>query len=86
MRHWPLLNIALRNLGRNRGRTLAAVLTVASGVGAYLLAGGYINWVFEDMREATIHSQLGHIQIVRPQFFDKGIADPYRFLLPADDK
>ena len=86
MRHWPLLNIALRNLGRNRGRTLAAVLTVASGVVAYLLAGGYINWVFEDMREATIHSQLGHIQIVRPQFFDKGIADPYRFLLPSDDK
>lgn len=86
MHNWPLLNIALRNLGRNRGRTLAAALTVASGVIAYLLAGGYINWVFVDMREATIHSQLGHIQVVRPQFFDKGIADPYQFLLPADGK
>lgn len=86
MHNWPLLNIALRNLGRNRGRTLAAVLTVASGVIAFLLAGGYINWVFVDMREATIHSQLGHIQIVRPQFFDKGIADPYKFLLPPEGK
>lgn len=86
MHNWPLLNIALRNLGRNRGRTLAAVLTVASGMIAYLLAGGYINWVFVDMREATIHSQLGHIQIVRPQFFDKGIADPYEFLLPTEDR
>lgn len=86
MHNWPLLNIALRNLGRNRGRTLAAVLTVASGVIAFLLAGGYINWVFVDMREATIHSQLGHIQIVRPQFFDKGIADPYQFLLPPEGK
>ena len=84
MHYWPLLNIALRNLGRNRGRTLAAVFTVASGVIAFLLAGGYINWVFVDMREATIHSQLGHIQIVRPQFFDKGIATPYEFLLPAE--
>lgn len=84
MHYGPLLKIALRNLGRNRGRTLAAVLTVASGVVAFLLAGGYINWVFVDMREATIHSQLGHIQIVRPQFFDKGIATPYEFLLPAE--
>lgn len=86
MHYGLLLKIALLNLGRNRGRTLAAVMAVASGVIAFLLAGGYINWVFVDMREATIHSQLGHIQIVRPQFFDKGIATPYEFLLPADGK
>lgn len=48
-----------------------------------MLAGGFIAWIFQDMREATIHSQLGHAQIVRPGFFDKGIADPYAFLLPA---
>ena len=35
------------------------------------------------MREATIHSQLGHVQIVRPGYFEKGIADPYSFLLPG---
>lgn len=76
-------SLALRNLGRNRSRTLVAMLTVASGVVAFLLAGGFIAWIFEDMREATIRSQLGHAQIVRPGFFDKGIADPYAFLLPA---
>jgi len=86
MHYGLLLKIALLNLGRNRGRTLAAIMAVASGVIAYLLAGGYINWVFVDMREATIHSQLGHVQIVRPQFFDKGIASPYDFLLPAEGK
>lgn len=86
MQHGVFLGLALRNLGRNTGRTVAAVLTVASGVIAYLLAGGYIAWVFEDMREATIHSQLGHIQIVRSHFFEKGIADPYAFLLPADER
>jgi putative ABC transport system permease protein len=78
------LRLALRNLGRNRNRTGVAVFTVASGVIAFLLAGGFIAWIFQDMREATIHSQLGHAQIVRPAFFDKGIADPYAFLLPAD--
>lgn len=76
--------IATRNLRRNTNRTLVAVLTVAGGVVAFLLAGGFIAWIFENMREGTIHSQLGHIQIVRPNYFEKGIADPYAFLLPAE--
>ncbi len=63
---------------------MAGVFTVASGVVAYLLAGGFIAWIFQDMREATIHSQLGHAQIVRPDFLERGIANPYGFLLPAD--
>jgi putative ABC transport system permease protein len=78
------LRLALRNLARNTSRTLVAVGTVASGVIAFLLAGGFIHWIFQDMREATIHSQLGHAQIVRPDFFEKGIADPYAYLLPVD--
>jgi putative ABC transport system permease protein len=78
------LRLALRNLTRNRNRTLIAMLTVAGGITAFLLAGGFIDWVFDNMREATIHSQLGHIQIVRPGYFEKGIADPYAFLLPGN--
>ena len=74
--------LASRNLRRNTRRTLVATLTVAFGIVAYLLAGGFIAWIFEQMREGTIHSQLGHIQIVRPDYFEKGIADPYAFLLP----
>jgi putative ABC transport system permease protein len=76
--------LAFRNLSRNKQRTLVAIMTVASGVIAYLLAGGFIAWIFQDMREATIHSELGHAQIVRPGFFDKGIADPYAYLLPLN--
>jgi putative ABC transport system permease protein len=76
------LRIAILNLRRNTRRTLVATLSVAGGVVAFLLAGGFIAWIFHDMREATIHSQLGHIQIVRPGYFEKGIADPYAYLLP----
>jgi putative ABC transport system permease protein len=75
--------LASRNLRRNASRTIVAVLTVAGGIVAFLLAGGFIAWIFQDMRESTIHSQLGHIQIVRPAYYEKGIADPYAFLLPA---
>lgn len=76
--------LALRNLKRHRGRTAVAVLTVAAGLVAFLLAGGFIEWIFENMRESTIRSQLGHIQVVRPGYLEKGIADPYRFLLPTN--
>lgn len=78
-----LLRLAVLNLLRNRNRTTVAVLTVAGGVVAFLLAGGFINWIFHDMRDATIRSQLGHFQIVRPGFFEQGLADPYAYLLPA---
>ncbi|MBL8374153.1 FtsX-like permease family protein [Accumulibacter sp.] len=77
------IRLAIRNLRRNTQRTLVAVGTVAFGVIAFLLAGGFIEYIFEQIREATIHSQLGHLQIVRPGYFDRGIADPYAFLLPA---
>lgn len=75
--------LAFRNLWRNPSRTAISVLSVAGGVVAFLLASGFIEWIFQDMRESTIRSQLGHLQIVKPHYFEKGIADPYAFLLPA---
>lgn len=78
--------VAARNLKRNRNRTAIAVLTVAGGLIAYLLAGGFIEWIFENMRESTIRSQLGHIQIVKPGYLEKGIADPYSYLLPSQSE
>lgn len=80
------VRIAALNLRRNRNRTLVGVLTIAIGLVAYLLAGGFIEWIFENMRESTIRSQLGHIQIVKPGYFEKGIADPYNYLLPASSQ
>ncbi|MDP1537167.1 MAG: ABC transporter permease [Burkholderiales bacterium] len=79
------LRLAVRNLLRNTRRSAVAVLTVGAGIAAYLLAGGFVAYIFQEMREATIHSHLGHIQIVRPGYFDKGIADPFAHLLPKDD-
>lgn len=73
--------LAWRNLRRNIRRTAVAVMTVAFGIVAFMLAGGFIDWVLQAMREGTIHSQLGHLQVVRPGYFEKGIADPYAYLL-----
>ena len=78
------LALAARNLARQRRRALLALATVCGGVVAFLLAGGFIHWIFQDMRESTIHSQLGHIQITRSGYFRVGLGDPYSYLLPND--
>lgn len=78
------LSIAARNLGRNRRRAAIALLTVMMGVIAIVLAEGFVQWIFWAMREGTIQSQLGHIQVVRPGYFKAGSADPFAYLLPAD--
>ena len=77
------IRLAVRNILRNRQRSVVAVSTVALGIVAFLLAGGFIEFIFQDLRETTIHSQLGHLQITRPGYFERGIADPYSFLLPG---
>src|SRR5574338_344237 len=86
MRLTPFLTqapLAARSLFRQPRRAALAMAALVGGVVAFLLAGGFIQWVLESMREATIHSQLGHVQITRPGYFREGLGDPYHYLLPA---
>lgn len=77
-----LFMLAWRNLLRHRVRSLIALVTVCTGVISILLAGGFIDWIFWTMRESAIESQLGHIQVTRPQYHQQGRADPFKYLLP----
>ncbi len=77
------LLLGFKHLARNRKRSSIALVIVGFGVVATLLAGGFIEWIFWAMREATIQSQLGHIQVVRPGYVSAGAADPFAFLLPG---
>jgi putative ABC transport system permease protein len=77
------LLIAGRNLRRNGRRTLIAIASVAFGVAALILAGGFIDWNLEFGRESTIRSQLGHIQ-VRPRGASAAAGtEPFVQLLPG---
>jgi len=77
-------SIAVRNLTRNRHRSLIALITVAVGAICLVLADGFVQWIFWAMREGVIHSQLGHIQIVRPGYYGSGAANPFMYLLPEN--
>jgi putative ABC transport system permease protein len=59
-------------------------LTVASiccGVIGLILSGGFIEDSLVQLREATIHSQLGHLQIHRVGFHAQGAQLPYKFVI-----
>lgn len=76
--------VATRNLVRNRRRALIALLTISSAVIAMVLSDGFVQWIFWAMREGTIQSQLGHIQVVRPGYYSAGAANPFAYIIPEN--
>lgn len=80
----PRVALAIRSVTRQRRRSLTGIVAVAFGVVALILAAGFIEWIYWAMREDTIGSRLGHIQIVRAGYLEAGTADPFRFLLPDE--
>lgn len=75
------LSLASRNLARHRRRTALGLGAIGFGVVALMLAGGFAEWMQWAEREATIYAKLGHIQIVKKGYYERGVADPYAFLI-----
>lgn len=74
--------VAARDALRHGRRSLAGALAVTFGAAALIVAAGFIEWIYGQMREGTIHGGLGHLQIVRPGYLQRGVADPFSYLLP----
>lgn len=75
--------LAARYLVRQRRRTAVGLLSIGFGVAALMFATGFIEFLFFGMREETIRSRIGHVQVAKAGFFDSGSADPFAFQLPA---
>lgn len=76
------LRLALRNIMRQRRRSLIALASIAFGIVSMMLAAGYIEWIFWANREGMAVTQIGHIQVTRPGYHEHGKADPFAYLLP----
>jgi len=75
------LKLAVRNVFRNRRRTLITLAAMAFGVAAIIVFGGFVHSIYWGVRESTIRSQLGHIQIYRAGYSEKGNLAPYDYLI-----
>jgi putative ABC transport system permease protein len=75
------LKLAIRNVLRNRRRTVITVAAMGFGAAAIILFGGFVNSVYIGVRESTIRSQVGHIQLYRSGFSEKGVLAPFDYLI-----
>jgi len=75
------LKLAIRNVFRNRRRTLITLAAMGFGAAAVIVFGGFVNFIYWGVRESTIRSQVGHIQLYRRGFSEKGNLAPYDYLI-----
>lgn len=80
------LKLAFRNVFRNRVRSLITLAAIAFGCISLIIAGGFFEDTFLQMREAYIHSHLGHIQIYKKGYLEKGNAAPFEYLIEDPGK
>lgn len=76
-----MLKLALRNLFRHRGRTALTLGAIVFGVAGLILGGGFVEDIFVQVREGTIHSQVGHFQIYAKGYGERGRDSPYRYMI-----
>lgn len=75
------LKLALRNLSRNRKRTLVTVLTITLGFTALGTIWGMLTNIFSRLKEqAIVNERLGHFTIVKEGYMEEGKLYPEKFL------
>jgi len=81
-----LWRLALRNLSRNRRRSVLTGGVVVLGFAAFALAGGFMAQSLEGLREGTIRSGMGHLQFAEPAAFGAGATGSLEHGLAGADR
>lgn len=70
---------AFSNLFRQKRRSLVTLSSIVLGGVAIFIFGGFIDYSFWSLREQTIRTNLGHIQIYKKGYLKKGEATPLNY-------
>ena len=81
-----IFSLALRNILRNKRRTILTLSAIITGVSSIVIFGGFIEFTFQGLRESTIRTQLGHVQIYQQGYIEHGVANPAKYLLKEPAK
>lgn len=79
------LFLALRNIFRNKRRTGITFLAIISGSIGIIVFGGYVEYSYWGLRETVINTQLGHLQLYKKGYMEKGVAEPGKYLISDPD-
>ena len=80
-----LVYLSVRNIFRNRRRTAITVFSIVVGFAAMACFGGFIEFSFEGLRESTIRTRLGHLQIYAHGYSQHRVSDPESVLISEPD-
>lgn len=80
------LLLALRNIFRQKARSAATLIAITVGVAGLILAGGFVQDIFIQLGEATIHAQTGHIQITRQGYREGKTRAPEKYLIDTPEE
>lgn len=64
--------------------SITSIVVVAFGCLTMILFGGFVESMYDGMRENMIHSQLGHIQIAAKGFEKSGTIEPEKYLISPE--
>ena len=78
--------IGSRNFMRGSHRSVLSVFIISMGVVGIIVSISFIERVFKGVRESTINSQTGHIQLVHKGFLENRTSDPYSYLIDNYDE
>ena len=76
-----MLKIAIRNVFRNKRRTFLTEMAIIFGAIAIILVGGIFEFMVQGLREQTIKTQIGHIQIHAKGYSSKGVTSPWKYVI-----
>ena len=84
MKNW--IKLALRNILRNKRRSVVTILAVGVGYAAVSLFCGYIDGMYYGLRSMAIKGEgLGHLTVFKAGWNEKGKLDPERYLFSKED-
>ena len=81
-----LVSLSARNIFRNGRRTAITVFSIVVGFAAMACFGGFIEFSFEGLRENTIRTQLGHLQIYAHGYWERRVSDLESVLIDEPDE
>ena len=66
-----IFKLSLKNVLRNKRRTIITISVIAVGVSMLILALAYVEYIKWGLGESTIHGQTGHFQLMTKDFLLK---------------
>ena len=81
-----MVTFAFRNLFRHKGRTAMTLAALSLGVVTLVLSGGFVEDVYVQLRDTTIHSRLGFLQVYRQGYYVHGRRAPYTYMIDRPDE